>query len=282
MRTLFAVTLALVACAPLAAAAQQKASGHFRLGESRVDVKHAIAVFVPADQVDQTDNVYLYLSARPLDVAPVLQAFDPDDGLREQDAADAGYVRLCISADGSECGGYFRRRDPDENFSTSGYGELQLERNTRERITGRWVLAEPEDFMGRETYDYDLRFDVAIAPTPGSALPAGGGEPGEAYRAWARAIAAGDIATLRRMMGEDAEWQLPRDNPIRVKETLKSLRDGQPLDPEVLRGRLQGDRATLWVRGVDRDDLPQSGRVSMQRTRDGWRFVDDALEVVAE
>jgi hypothetical protein len=282
MRTLLAATLALAACAPLAATAQQKASGHFRLGESRVDVKHAIAVFVPADQVDQTDNVYLYLSAEPLDLAPVLEAFDPDDGLSDQDAADAGYVRLCITADGSECGGYFRRRDPDENFSTSGYGTLQLERNTRERITGRWVLAEPEDFMGRETYDYDLRFDVAIAPTPGTALPAGGGEPGEAYRAWARAIASGDIPTLRRMMGENAEWQLPRDNPIRVKETLKELRDGQPLDPEVLRGRLQGDRATLWVRGVDRDDLPQSGRVSMQRTRDGWRFVDDALEVVAE
>ena len=282
MRTLLVASLALAACAPLAATAQQKASGHFRLGESRVDVKHVIAVFVQADQVDQSDNVHLYLSASPLDVTPLLEAFDPDDGIREQDAADAGYVRLCITADGGECGGYFSRRDPDENFSTSGYGELQLERNTRERITGRWVLAEPEDFMGRETYDYDLRFDVAIAPTPGTALPAGGGEPGQAYRAWARAIASGDIATLRRMMGEDGEWQLPRDNPIRVKETLKSLRDGQPLDPEVLRGRLHGDRATLWVRGVDRDDLPQSGRVSMQRTRDGWRFVDDALEVVAE
>jgi hypothetical protein len=282
MRTLLAVTLALAAFTPMGAAAQAKASGHFRLGESRVDVKHVIAVFVPADQMDQADNVHLYLSAQPLDVAPLLQAFDPDDGLREQDAADAGYVRLCITADGGECGGYFSRRDPTESFSTSGYGELQLERNTPQRVTGRWLLAEPEDFMGRETYDYDLKFDVAISPTPGTALPSGGGEPGEAYRAWARAITAGDVATLRRMLGEDGEWRLPRDNPIRVKETLKELRDGQPIDPEVLRGRVHGDRATLWVRGVDRDELPQSGRVSMQRTRDGWRFVDDALEVVAE
>ena len=38
------------------------------------------------------------------------------------------------------------------------------------------------------------------------------------------------------LIGEDARGRLPADDSAQARETLKSLRDGQPIDPEIVRG----------------------------------------------
>ncbi len=256
-------------------------SGHFRMAENGLETRYAIAVR-REEHVDPTfDDIFVYLSDHPLDAAKIAAAFDPDNAASEQlGERTGGAIRVCLTADGGECGLYYRRRNPDDSFNTSGYGELRLDVQTDARIAGRWVLAEPQDFFGKP-YDYDLRFDVAIAQPSGTALPAGGGAPGGAYRAYATAVAKGDIVALRELLGDEARWRLPNDDQ-RIKETLKDLRDEQPQQPKILRGRLHGNEAILWVEGVDRDDIKRSGRVRMVREGNAWRVGERDLESVEE
>lgn len=264
------------------ASAADTGSGHFRMGENGLEVRYAIAVRREEHVDPADDSIFVYLSDHPLDAAKVAAAFDPDDAAREQSGdRRGGAIRICLTPDGGECGMYYRRRDPDDSFNTSGYGELKLDAHTETRIAGRWVLSTPEDFFGK-TYEYDLRFDAAIAQPPGTPLPAGGGDAGTAYRAYAAAVAKGDIVALRAFLGEDARWRLPDGDEERIKETLKDLRDEQPQQPQILRGRLHGDEAVLWVEGVDRDDIKRRGRVRMLREGDAWRVGERDLDSVEE
>lgn len=256
--------------------------GFFRMGGSGIEVTHVAAVKVEEGIAAESDRLHVYLADFPLDAAKLAAAFDSEDAARDQLGDRAGgYVRLCITADGGECGLFYLRRQPDDSFNTSGYGEMTLATHGPARVAGRWVLAKPESFFD-ETYLFDLDFDVAITPAPGVTLPDGGGDAGAAYRTWADTVARGDVAALRRMLGEDAHWRLPGDDADRVKETLKSLRDGQPLRPDILRGRLDGDDAVLWVDGVDRDDIRRQGRVLMRRAAGTWTFVESDLDSVDE
>lgn len=146
------------------------ASGYFRMGDVRLDVRHAIAVVDEESESGEGDNTFVFLSAAPLDAAKVAAAFDPMDAVREQDP-EGGYIRVCVDAEGGDCGLFFS----PEGFNSGGYGESSLEHNDARRVAGRFVLAEPEDFMG-EAYQFDLRFDTAITPLPGTPLPPGGGD----------------------------------------------------------------------------------------------------------
>lgn len=269
--------------AALAATAADRGSGHFRKGEVRLEAKHAIAVRVDEDGDAASAQTYVYLSSVPMDAGTVASAFQPSTAAEEQlGDGSAGYVRICINADGGECGLYFSHNNPGASFNTSGYGVFRLDPAPEGRIAGRWVLAEPDDFFG-ETYDFDLTFDVAITPPPGTALPADGGEPGKAYRAWTAAVAKGDVAVLRRLVGgDDNAWRIKSDDENDVKAALKDLRDGTPLQARILRGRLDGDHAVLWVEGKDRDDILRRGRVSLARLEGAWRFMEADLDSVSE
>lgn len=256
--------------------AADAASGYFRIGDARLDVSHAFAVIEEAADEDKDEHTLVFLSAVPLDAGKMAAAFDPMDAVREQEP-QGGYIRLCVGADGSDCGLFFS----PEGFNSGGYGELKLDRHDVQRIAGRFVLTKPEDFVGQD-YQFDLAFDAAITPPPGRALPAGGGEPGKAYNTYLAALTKGDLAALRALAGEKDRWRYPEDDPTAAKEALKSARNGQPVQAEVLRGRANGREAVLWVQGVDRDNIRRAGRVLMVDSGRGWRFEEADLDSVEE
>jgi len=266
---------------PHAAIAADTASGYFRLGEQRIEPRHAVAVQADSDAAPGETETWIYLSVSPFDAASVAAAFDPDDGVREQasDEPSGSYVKLCVTADGYECGIDFAHRGPTRNFSSGGHGELALATQTPQRIAGTFKLPEAEDFF-EETYQFDLSFDVAITPPSGTALAAGGGEPGKAYQIYLAALAKGDFDALRGLAGESGAYRFPEDDPTSAKESLKSLRDEQPVVAEISRGRVDGDQAVLWVKGEDRDDIMRAGRVLMKHTGAGWRFEEAELDAV--
>jgi hypothetical protein len=278
----FGFGLALL-CAALSAGAVDRGSGHFRKGEVRIDIRHVIAVVVDEAGTEADTHTYVYLSDVPMDARKVAAAFHASSAAEQQlGDGSAGYVRICIDAQGGECGLYFSHNKPNASFNSSGYGEFNLDPAPAGRIAGHWVLAEPDDFFG-ETYDFDLGFDVAITPPPGKPLPADGGEPGKAYRAWTAAVAKGDVPALRAMVGGDYNgWRLKSEDQDDVKSALKDLRDGSPVEAKILSGRIDGDRAVLWVEGKDRDDILRRGRVQMQRADGGWRYVEADLDSVGE
>ncbi len=250
--------------------------GHFRIGEIRLDAKFAIAVVRDEGKDDGGPQTMVYLSDVLLDAAKVAGAFDPDDGVREQlDENKGGYVRLCIDAEGAECGMFFS----SEGFNSGGYGKLVLTTNDAGHIAGSWVLKEPESFFDK-SYDFDLHFDVAITPPPGKDLPANGGEPGKAYLAYITALAKGDLPALRQLTDQDHGYRFPQDDESRARESLKSARDGEPVTATIDRGRIDGDNAVLWVEGVDRDDIRRRGRVRMFQKSGSWHFVESDLDSV--
>ena len=276
----FGIGLALL-CVAFASHAADRGSGHFRKGEVRLEVKYAIAVANEED--DGGDRTFVYLSDVPLDAAKIAGAFHASSAAEAQMGdGSAGYVRVCIDAEGGECGLYFSHNKPTASFNSSGYGEFKLQAAPAGRVAGRWVLAEPDDFFG-ETYDFDLVFDAAVAPPPGKPLPADGGEPGKAYRAWTAAVAKGDLPVLRTLVGGDYNgWRIKSDDQDDVKAALKDLRDGTPVEAKVLSGRIDGDSAVLWVEGKDRDDILRRGRVLLQRDGGGWRYMEADLSNVEE
>ena len=275
----FGICLALL-CAAFATTAADRGSGHFRKGETRIDLKHVIAV---ANEEDDGARTFVYLSDIPLDARKIAAAFQASSAAEAQlGDGSAGYVRICIDGEGGECGLYFSHNKPNASFNSAGYGAFKLEPAAAGRIAGRWVLAEPGDFFG-ETYDFDLQFDAAVTPPPGTPLAADGGEPGKAYRAWTAAVAKGDLPVLRALVGGDYNgWRLNSEDQGNVKEALKDLRDGTPLQARILRGRIDGDSAVLWVEGKDRDDILRRGRVSMQRVEGAWRYMEADLDSVEE
>lgn len=276
----FGIGLALL-CVAFASHAADRGSGHFRKGEVRLEVKYAIAVANEED--DGGDRTFVYLSDVPLDAAKIAGAFHASSAAEAQMGdGSAGYVRVCIDAEGGECGLYFSHNKPNASFNSSGYGEFKLQAAPAGRIAGRWVLAEPDDFFG-ETYDFDLVFDAAITPSPGKPLPADGGEPAKAYRSWIAAVAKGDLPVLRTLVGGDYNgWRIKSDDQDDVKAALKDLRDGTPVEAKVLSGRIDGDNAVLWVEGKDRDDILRRGRVLLQRDGGGWRYMEADLSNVEE
>ena len=278
MSMLRAGALALLLSMP-AANACASGGGHFRLGETHVEAKYAIAVVRDEGHDDDDARTLVYLSDFPLDAAKVAAAFDPEDEARAELGDRAGgYVRLCIAADGAECGLFYLRRQPDDSFNTSGYGTFALTRQDAGHVVGTWILKEPESFFD-QTYDFDLRFDVAVTPLPGAPLPVDGGAPGAAYRAWLAALAKGDVPALRKLVDGEQAWRFPGDDPSQVKEAIKDLRDGTPLqEADIARGLVDGDRAVLWVEGIDRDDIRRRGRVLMLREGGDWRFAEADLE----
>ena len=252
--------------------------GHFRLGETHVEAKYAIAVVRDQGHDDDGAQTFVYLGDFPLDAAKVAAAFDPEDEVRAELGDHAGgYVRVCISADGSECGMFYMRKQPDDSFNVGGYGTFALTRQDAGHVAGTWMLKEPESFFD-QTYDFDLHFDVAVTPLPGKPLPADGGEPGAAYRAWLAALAKGDVAALRKLVDSEHAYRFPEDDASQVKESIKDSRDGAPLQADIARGLVDGDRAVLWVEGTDRDDIRRRGRVLMLREEGAWHFAEDDLE----
>jgi len=253
--------------------------GHFRKGEVRLEAKHVVAVLRDEDADPARAETLVYLSDVPLDAGKLAAAFNAmSEAETEMGDGSAGYVRVCINADGEECGLYFSHNEPLASFNLSGSGDFKLDANDGKHVAGHWAQIEPEEFFS-DTYDFDLRFDVAVVAPSGKPLPADGGEPAAAYKRWLAAVAKGDVAALRALDSEVSDnWQLRSDDPDDAKSALKDLRDGTPLAATILRGRSDGDRAVLWVEGTDRDDIHRRGRVLMLREGGDWHFAEDDLE----
>jgi HEAT repeat protein len=117
---------------------------------------------------------------------------------------------------------------------------------------------------------------VAAAPAPGGAaanlpdvsgwqtLPPDGGEPGKAYLALCQALQKNDPEALRGL--GMAELKLPADQ---LQMMLKGMAAVWPMNPKILKGFVQGDRALLHVTGV-RWKTTVYGAVEMEKRPAGW------------
>jgi hypothetical protein len=142
--------------------------------------------------------------------------------------------------------------------------------------------------VGQLTYktkdvSWNIALDVPVASTDhGAALPAGGGEPGKAYQAYATAVRARNAAAVKKLM---PEW--------RVNRMAKAEKDGQLNDyldfladehgmasVKIDKGFATADTAVLVVTGKPRETggSERKGEVILTKEAGTWRV---AFENVA-
>ena len=164
MRRTVMVSLLFAVLCWTRAGAESPAEGFFSVDGTRIDVRHVIALRVAPESVDGVGDVYVYLSDVPLDVKALVAAY-VESGYEEErartdaDAAEGGFVKICVTSEGSECMVYFHHHS-GEQFRRGEIGDFSLEHNGAKRVSGRWKLEMLDDFW--RTVEFDLRFDTPV------------------------------------------------------------------------------------------------------------------------
>lgn len=222
----------------------------------------------------------LWLTTKPLDHAVLLQAkFDEiDDAVTRQVFENEGAkLELRFDAEGTMVEGLQLYVPPGNNRSVSGnnVGKLELKLPMTTRANGRFVLTEDDELK------CDLQFDVAIAgkgpppppPKPwGTALPAGGGEPGKVYLSLRKATLAGDIDSMLALVTKDKADKMreARSQP-EFPKMLEMIKAFEPSHVRIISGRSLADRAELQIDGKESDGASMTGTVKLVREAGAWR-----------
>jgi hypothetical protein len=125
-------------------------------------------------------------------------------------------------------------------------------------------------------------------------LPAGGGDPGKAYKACVDAVAKPDKAGMIELcFVKDDAWLKPKNLGYFTNETFQvEVRQEWPalrlIDVKITGGTVTGDTAELQVEGtsilqrleptdeiVEVDRKPVKGTVKMKRTGNVWRYAGE-------
>lgn len=170
-------------------------------------------------------------------------------------------------------------------FSSVGMQKVELTAMTPSRITGKVSLPEPGEFFG-DTYQYTATFDLPVVavkppaaePLKGKPLPAGGGEPAKAYWAFTKAVAAGDMAGIRR--GAAAERAKQMDVP-EFKEMLPMIQAMQPKNVKITGGSVDGNTATLLATAKDGKET-STGTITMVREGGAWKVEKESWKTKSE
>jgi hypothetical protein len=121
---------------------------------------------------------------------------------------------------------------------------------------------------------------VTKGPVTGTPLPAGGGEAGKAYLAYAAAVGKQDYAKIKTLISaEKAARIFEGEGSEYFKDAFDWFRNSQPASPKVVSGLANGDRVTLTVEGKSYDDKDAKikGRVRMVKAGKGWKVVEEDL-----
>ncbi len=272
MTSIRCLVLAMTLALPAAnAAGADTASGHYRMGDERFEVKAGVAIRLWQDAERATFGVVL--GEGPFDPKAAVGALDPLDAIAESAPRDSGVVLLWIRPgfDKSlEFGSVLARPG---SFNTNGDGNERVTIEG-ERIRGEWVKPSTE-FMGK-TWEMTVRFDLplTVVADPGQPLPADGGAPGKAYRAFLDALAKKDRDQVMAMQAMPADMVeiLGADAILGIFAMNHPSSEG-----EVLGGWIDGDRAQLRVRGKHDFGQTVRGRVEMKNDGGIWKVGDSAI-----
>ncbi len=168
-------------------------------------------------------------------------------------------------------------------FSSTGNQKLELTDLSKTHVAGS-ISIKPDDFF-EEKYQYSATFDASVLTKPaekpvvlkGAALPADGGEPAKAWQAYRKAMTAGDIAAIRKLI--TADHVKDTEDPD-FKKMLPMIREMQPKHVKITKGSIDGDTATLLVK--DLDEKNSNGTITMQREGGQWKLSRESWKTKSE
>lgn len=243
----------------------------FGAAAARADVKGRVnlrgASFTVADAVayKTDDGVEVAILSKPFDrrAAGKDQKIDSFDVMR----MGGPQITLRIGADGAfSCIDYSTGQGGGTSCNSDYTAALKITARTAERVAGALRLKDEAD-SADVTFDLKVESTVARA---GTALPAGGGEPGQAVLAHFAAIEKNDFkALMATAPPERREMMVEAEKSGEAKELFKMMRDMSPRRVKVLGGTVDGDDAFVDFEAVD-DGKPVKGVAECVRIGGKW------------
>lgn len=245
-------------------------------------LKSAYAYRMP-DPFEKSKQITRVVFAdKPIDAAALKDENDRDDAIDTQ-LRGATRVDLNLEADGNVQNVNTHVGDTSGSQSGSGWYTLTLKQNDDKRVEGSFRTNDESDKKSGHYYDLKFALDLPAAPTPGTPLPAGGGEPAKAYRAYLAAMDKGDIDALMKTMSRERAEQIAAHRNDADFKTMFAFIQGERLRaPKIGQGSTKGDLATLEVSGKNGDGQASTGTVTLVREGGAWKLSREEMSTHVE
>jgi hypothetical protein len=245
------------------------------------------AAYIVRDQFNPRQNqVEVILSTAAIDVAKAVTALAPHT-MVINDAAlkDTNYVLIWIGADGKvSMNATFSKTMTQfvDRASADGALRAELTTNTPDKVAGRIFTPAPVKTMSGSTYSVDLTFSAPVTKAAaGTALQAGGGEPGKALLGFFAARQKKDWPSLKAALSPAASETFVKsynDDKENLADLLSTLEFWLPASgAKITGGKLSGDEAVLDVEGVLASGIKALTLVRLIRRPSGWLFDSAAM-----
>jgi hypothetical protein len=227
----------------------------------------------------RTTQTEILLSEVTIDPAQMEGVLDPHMVAINLDALrNRNYILLFVRTDGwVGMNATFSKGMTQFLNDTTGGLKADFTVRTPTRIEGHVFSSAPLKSMDGTTYTVDLRFTVDIAATPGgTALPAGGGDPGKALTAFLASSQKKNWTAIKAGLSPEAlktfdkNYNSQAENAESAADLLKAWIPLQKMT--ITGGQLRGTIAVLDVEGELFPGQLGLSLVQMVKTGAVWQF----------
>jgi hypothetical protein len=274
--------VAILVVASSALASAQTASGAFTSKPEGSITPKVAAAYVVRDQFNPRQRqIEVILSATAVDIAKAVAELSPHMVVINDPALkDTNYVLIWIGSDGKvSMNATFSKTMTQfvDRASADGALRAELTTNTPDRVAGRIFTPAPVKTMSGSTYTVDLTFSATVAKAPaGTALPAGGGEPGKALLGFFAARQKKDWPSLKAALSPPANERFVKsynDDKENLTDLLDTLNFWLPVkDAKITGGTLASEIAVLDVEGELATGIKALTLVRLVKRPSGWLF----------
>ncbi len=279
--------VAVLFLASPALSSAQTASGAFKAQPEGSITPKVAAAFVVRDQFNpRQSQIEVILSTAAVDVAKAVVDLSPHTVVINDPALkDTNYVLIWIGSDGKvSMNATFSKTMTQfvDRASADGALRAELTTNTPDKVAGRIFTPAPVKTMGGSTYTVDVTFSAPVAKAPaGTALQAGGGDPGKALLGFLAARQKKDWPSLKAALSPAASERFVKsynDDKENLADVLGTLSFWLPAkDVKITGGKLTGDVAVLDVEGVLASGVKALTLVRLIKQPSGWLFDSAAM-----
>jgi hypothetical protein len=259
MRAVVLTSVAAVSLAVPPLVHGQTASGAFTVQPGGSITPKVAAAYLVRDQFNPRETeVEIILSTAPVNVAAAAADLSPHTAvINDPSLKDTNYVLVWVKPDGGvSMNATFSRTMTQFLDRTTKGGTLKAELTTRTgaKVAGRIFTPSPVKTLDGATYTVDLTFSTPVtSPPAGTALPAGGGEPGNALSAFLAARERKDWAGLKGALAPRLTGMFVKDyndDAENLADMLQTLDFWLPVgNVAITGGVLRGDDAVLDLEG---------------------------------
>lgn len=269
----------LVLVASVSSVIAGPASGTVRSATGTITVKQAIAYAVRDSRNPRAWHTEVLLTDVPVDAASLRGDLDPHvRAINFEPLKDRNYLLLWINADGSVAMNATYSKTMTQYMTDSSEGlKGAFTTNTAAKVEGRVFSPSPLKTMDGPTYTIDVKFSADVMPgLTGTALPAGGGDPGKAFTAFMGAIAKKNWNGIKSGLSPatlpsfEKDYNTPAEN---LSSAIDILKAWLPLDKaRVTGGVLVSDTDAVLEMEGDRFGSRTLTLVRMTKTGAVWQF----------